>query len=83
MLNINIGVLISIFLSKSIIYPQNKDGEPEYNPCGKYMVKLHLNGVPRKVNVSAFLPNPYFYLLFLHLLTLDSRKETNKEKLTM
>jgi hypothetical protein len=48
---------IFIFLTQSIIYPQNKDGEPEYNPCGKYMVKLHLNGVPRKVNnVSPFPP---------------------------
>ncbi|NXU60667.1 CAN7 protein, partial [Horornis vulcanius] len=32
-------------LITSIIYPQNKKGEPEYNPCGKYMVKLHINGV--------------------------------------
>lgn len=47
-----IYVIISFFffLFNSIIYPQNKKGEPEYNPCGKYMVKLHINGVPRKVN---------------------------------
>ena len=39
-----------------VIYPQDDTGAPRYNRCGKYMVKLWINGVPRKVIVDDMMP---------------------------
>jgi len=43
-------------LVSSLIYPQDENGMPTYNPAGIYMVKLWLNGIERRVLVDDRLP---------------------------
>lgn len=55
-------------LVTSILYPRSSQtGLPVYNPAGKYMVKLWLNGVARQVIVDDLLPiDKYGNLLCSH-----------------
>ncbi|KAJ1779143.1 cysteine protease [Coemansia sp. RSA 2523] len=38
------------------VYPKGRNGMPEFNPAGKYMVKLFVNGLWRRVVIDDLLP---------------------------
>lgn len=44
--------LFGSFFLKDIIYPHNKNGLPIYNPYGKYIIKVFINGEYRSVTVD-------------------------------
>jgi len=38
------------------LYPQDQMGYPIYNPCGKYIVKMFINGVWRAIEIDDYMP---------------------------
>jgi calpain-7 len=42
------------------IFPQDANGKPIYNPAGKYIVKLFVNGTWRAVTVDDYFPRSKF-----------------------
>ncbi|KAJ3175341.1 calpain 7 [Geranomyces variabilis] len=58
--SLSVGIVYERQFSKklltSMIFPQTNDAVPLYNSEGKYIVKLILNGVARRVVVDDFLP---------------------------
>ncbi|KAJ3146966.1 calpain 7 [Geranomyces michiganensis] len=58
--SLNVGIVYERQFNKklvtNLIFPQTDDGVPLYNPEGRYIVKLILNGVARRVVVDDFLP---------------------------
>jgi calpain-7 len=43
-------------LLTGLIYPQDENGKPIFNPAGKYVVKLYVNGLWRMVTIDDFFP---------------------------
>lgn len=71
-------------LVSSLIYPQDSNGTPIYNPQGVYMVKLWLNGVARRVIVDDYLPvDKEGKLLCSHTIKLGENKSNRSNNLEL